>query len=277
MEGQIRFVKEAITFFNGRLRIETRPAKQGHREACSHAEVEHIQPKEMTSGELRTKHNMFRYGRYEASIRAPQVQPGNSEVDGNYVATMFVFRDAKYKHWREIDIEITGDHPDSITCNVLSADNTTRWSSRIAESKKHRMNEDLRSSFHTFAFEWLPHRISWYFDGKLIREKTGGHVPISDLSAKVMMNLWVFDHRALFGGPKIKNNRYPMYSEYDWFRFYRWDHDHDYPCLGFKTSCLTADDMYLSGNNPCDNITQAGTLHGRAPCQATCQQEEDAA
>lgn len=274
-EGGIRFVKEAITFPDGKMRIEVSEAHEHARaERCSHAEVEELEPKKMVSGEMRTKHNMFRYGRYEASIRAPMVQPTDSLIDGNYVATMFVYRDAKYKHWREIDIEITGDHPDSVTTNVLSADDTMRWSARIAESQEERVNKNLRSDFHTFAFEWLPDRVSWYFDGRLIREKLmTGSVPISDLSAKIMMNLWTFDDRALFGGQQIMNNRYPMYSEYDWFRFYRWNNETRYPCGGFDTSCLTSDDLYLSSNNPCDNIPQAGTVYGKEPCRATCHSQ----
>jgi beta-glucanase (GH16 family) len=271
IEGQIRFVKEAITFPDGKMRIETSNTLQVHTETCSHAEVDEIKPKDMTSGEIRTRHNMFRYGRYEASIRAPKVHPGSSLINGNYVATMFVFRDAKYKHWREIDVEVTGDSPDSITTNVLSADNTVKWSADIAESRSFKVGKNLRSDFHTFAFEWLPDRISWYLDGKLIREKKGGHVPIPDLSSKIMMNLWMFDHRALFGGRHIRNNRYPMHSEYDWFRFYKWDGDKKYPCPGFNTSCLTSDDLYLSGNNPCDGVPQVGDVHGKRPCKATCR------
>merc|ERR1712156_936345 len=57
-------------------------------------------------------------------------------------------------------------------------------------------------------------------------------------------------------------NRYPMYSEYDWFRFYRWDGDHDYPCPSYGTSCLTPDDTYLSSNIPCDGIRQKVTVYG---------------
>ena len=30
------------------------------------------------------------------------------EAPRNFIATMFIFRDAKFRHWREIDIEVTG-------------------------------------------------------------------------------------------------------------------------------------------------------------------------
>jgi len=269
IEGQVRFAKEAIKFEGGKMKIEA-SRTQYRSESCSHAEVGEIGEKQMSSGEMRTKHNMFRYGRYEASIKAPSVHQDNHMINGNYISTMFVFRDGKYKHWREIDFEITGDSPHSITTNVLSADNTDRWSANMAESQKFRTRQNLRAGFHTYAIEWLPDRITWFVDGKKLREKRGGQVPISDKSAKVMMNLWMFDDRAFFGGKQIHNNQYPMHSEYDWFRFYKWDGDTQYPCADMGTSCLTDDDRYLSSNNPCDGVAQEGTVYGREPCTAAC-------
>jgi len=95
-------------------------------------------------------------------------------------------------------------------------------------------------------------------------------LPIPELPGKIIMNLWEFDKRALFGGKEIWNDRLPMRSEYDWFRFYKWDGDEQYPCAGMGDDCLTEDDKYLSGNNPCDGIPQLGTVFGDAPCTAVC-------
>jgi len=240
-------------------------------ESCSHAETAVIPPKALSSGEMRTKHNMFRYGRYEASIRAPEVKPGNTKINGNYVATMFLFRDSKYKHWREIDIEILGNTVDSLHTNVLSADDTGEWNADMGEEGDDEMGTNLRSHFHTYAIEWLPYRITWFVDGKVVRQKKDGKkIPIPKLATKIMMNLWVFDERALFGGKDIKNNHYPLHSEYDWFRFYKWDGDTHYPCAGMGTQCLTSDDRYLSSNNPCDGIPNEGTVFGKPACKARC-------
>merc|ERR1712226_1015932 len=99
----------------------------------------------------------------------------------------------------------------------------------------------------------------------------GNHgVDIPDKSTKIMMNLWVFGQCGGFGGKHIWNNRYPMESEYDWFRFYKWNEESYYPCTDMDGSCMTSDDRYLSSNNPCDNITQEGLLNGQAPCTASC-------
>mmetsp|Transcript_104432 Transcript_104432/g.336588 ORF Transcript_104432/g.336588 Transcript_104432/m.336588 type:complete len:477 (-) Transcript_104432:105-1535(-) len=268
-EGQVRFQKQNILFQDGKMKILVSSTPAANPQTCSHAEVADIPDKPLSSGEFRSRHNSFRYGRYEVRMKAPSVKPGNPSVDGNFISTMFVYRDAKYKHWREIDFEITGDGPAAVTTNVLSADNTDRWKSGIQESRQVSA-PNTRTDFHTYAFEWLPTSITWYIDGEKVRQKTGGGVPIPDMSGKVMMNMWIFGENYGFGGPQGHNNVYPMESEYDWFRFYTWDGETHYPCAGFGAGCLTSDDQYLSGNNPCDGIPQIGTVYGKDPCTAAC-------
>lgn len=279
-EGQVRFVKEALKFKNGKLIIEA--AEEPPRivpQACSHAEGGFVTPKRYTSGEIRSRHNMFRYGLYEVSMKAPSVQPGNTVVDGNYIATMFAYRAAKFRHWREIDIEVTGDAVNAVTMNVLNADNTANWSPQIASVKQYRpQGVNVREEFHTFAFSWLPGGITWYLDGREIATHRPGRdsLPIPNLSTKIMMNLWIFNTLYDFGGKFGANNRFPMHTEYDWFRFYKWNGDGDYPCHDMTDSCLTDDDRFLSSNNPCDGITQVGDrLH--QPCLAACIREPQSA
>jgi endo-1,3-1,4-beta-glycanase ExoK len=269
-EGQVRFQKGNIQFSDGKMLVVVSDTPASSPQRCSHAEVAVIPDKPLSSGEIRTRHNLFRYGRYEVRMKAPSVQPGDPTMEGNFISTMFVFRDAKYKHWREIDFELTGDEPGAVTTNVLSADNTDRWLPSIQESQQVHVS-NARKDFHTYAFEWLPNSVTWYIDGRKIREKRGGGVRIPDKSGKIMMNLWVFGETYGFGGPHGENNVYPMQAEYDWFRFYRWNGETQYPCDGLSTSCLTDDDKYLSSNNPCDGIPQVGTVYGKAPCQATCR------
>ena len=47
-------------------------------------QVGKVASKPLVSGELRTRRNMFRYGRYEVRMKAPDVQPGNPDIDGNW-------------------------------------------------------------------------------------------------------------------------------------------------------------------------------------------------
>jgi hypothetical protein len=66
------------------------------------------------------------------------------------------------------------------------------------------------------------------------------------------MNLWVFTNDALGGGDPA-DNTYPITGTYDWFRFYRWDGDTNYPCEG-APGCLPDADLELSKNNPKDGL-----------------------
>ncbi len=59
-------------------------------------------------------------------------------------------------------------------------------------------------------------------------------------------------------------------SGQDWFRFYKWDGESTYPCIG-SGSCLTSDDRYLDGNNPCDGQPMVGTWKGKGACTASCR------
>ncbi|CAE8602749.1 unnamed protein product [Polarella glacialis] len=252
----------------------------GTQQTCSNAQSEDVPHKPLVAGELRTKFNMFRYGRYESRMKAPMVQPGNPNVDGNFVSTMFVFRDASFKHWREIDVEVTGRAPGAISTNILTADYQAKWKPSMQEtdypiSYQH-MN--VRSEFHDYAFEWLPGVIRWFVDGKLVREKHNDRLKVPDKSAKIMMNLWIYRAmrpRVVFGGTHLENDRFPMQSEYDWFRFYKWDGDNMYPPADMSSKALTEDDMYLTSNNPCDGIPQIGEVlkYGQKlkPCVATCR------
>lgn len=271
-EGRVRFAKEAIRFENGTMKIYATEGNPSKAVACSHAEVGNVGKKPLTSGEFRTKYNMFRFGRYETRMMAPSPQEGKPLVDGNFISSMFVYRDAKFKHWREIDIEVTGESIHSVTTNVLSADDLSVWSPGIQSSTNKQYKQiDVRSEFHIYAFEWLPTSVTWFIDGEKVRTFTSGRLKVPDLSVKVMMNLWISSEDGGFGGKEGHNNRYPMHSEYDYFRFYKWDNETEYPCPQMNASCLTEDDRYLAGNNPKDNIEQEGTLpwSSSRPCNAS--------
>jgi beta-glucanase (GH16 family) len=262
-EGDVRFVKDQIKFSDGKMMIEVKHNDgKTPTQSCSHAEVGTVSYKPLLSGEMRTKYNMFRYGRYEASIKAPTPNSHRPDSSGNYISTVFVYRDAKYTHWREIDVEITADDPHSVTSNMLNADHLSGWQPGIQLSTHgHFRDINTRTGFHTYAFEWLPDSIRWFIDGKQTREQKQGHLRIPDMSGKIMMNLWIFRGGG-FGGGGYHNNQYPMHSEYDWFRFYKWDNEQHYPC-GPDGACLTdKDKKILASNNPCDGIKNEGEFHG---------------
>jgi beta-glucanase (GH16 family) len=231
--SRVAFVEEQIDFTDGKLVLTAT---------------------DEVSGELRSRFNAFRWGRYEASIRAPATA-------ASFIHSMFVFRTPGNILWREIDVEILGDHPNTVNTNLIMAENTGDWSSSIQEttldypfggSPAQSLPPGFgnRDAFHVYAFEALPDSITWYVDGLPIRRKQAGvgdnELDVPQESMKIMMNLWVFVSAGLGGDPS--QNQYPFSAEYEWFRFYRWDQDDRYPCEPLP-ECLDPDDLVNSRNN----------------------------
>ena len=125
-------------------------------------------------------------------MKALLVRLGAPETDGNSVASMFVFHDGKFKHGREIDIEVTGDSSGTLQSNVIYVENAAEFKIDVEDSERHEMSSNVRADFHTYVFEWLRDRIAWYADGQLPREKKGSR-NIPTLPTKFMMSLWMFD------------------------------------------------------------------------------------
>jgi endo-1,3-1,4-beta-glycanase ExoK len=261
-EGMTKMVKENITFPPGNLAISVTEAPQLG--AYSFSAADNVAAKPLASGELRTIYNNFRYGRYEVRMKAPS-------AGANYIFTMFAYRTPAYLLWREIDIEVQASPTNSFITNLITAEPGTRvWSPLIEDSTtSYPYGSDAaagpipgafntQSEYHVYAFEWLPSSIKWFIDGQLIRTKYDGvgknSLPIPQVSTKIVMNLWVFTSKDLGGGDPADNaGKYPLTGQYDWFRFYKWDEDDEYPCAG-TPGCLPPEDLTLSKNNPSDPL-----------------------
>jgi beta-glucanase (GH16 family) len=228
----------------------------------SFSAADNVADRALSSGEFRTIYNNFRYGRYEVRMKAPA---GAS----NYIFTMFAYRTPAYLNWREIDIEVQASPKSSFITNLITAQAGTRlWNASIEEAARQYpfggdaaaqaipAGFDTQADFHTYAFEWLPTSIKWFIDGKLIRVKVAGSgqnkLPIPELSTKIVMNLWIFPNADLGGGDPALN-QYPISGQYDWFRFYKWNQDQNYPCAN-TPACVSADDLKLSKNNVSDPL-----------------------
>lgn len=253
--GHCRYIKEAITFRGGRAVITMdRPAVpvpiDGYPTFAEGLRSEYpaklSSVPELTSGEIRTKFNMFRYGRYEFRVKAPK------NTTGNFMASGFIFRTPKWQDWREIDFELQARSPRAVQSNVVFGQEQSRYDGRFADDAESPVPFDTQDEFHTYVIEWLPKRIRWYVDPELrprpIREyRPGMKVRIPDSPGKLMMNLWAWHLR-------IENNRYPMHYEIDWVRFYRSEEEtKNLPCSS-PPSCLTDADIDYSKNNPSDGI-----------------------
>jgi beta-glucanase (GH16 family) len=265
-----RFTRDAITFEPGKMVLTLSDTKVAS--SCSYSNTGLVPARERKSGELRTKHNWFRYGRYEVRFKAPSVKPGDAVTNGNYITSLFTYRQPACQQWREIDLEVTGDSPNHLSTNLITGEKDCNFTPDKEQPQTFELPANFRTDFQTIGFEWLPGSIEFYYldaGGKAVtvRELTSAKVP--DLSAKIMANLWVFGDSFDFGGPLGANNALPFRAEYDFIRFYKWDMDKDYPCADMSADCLKPDDVDLVNNNACDGVEASGDLAGCKQCGTT--------
>jgi beta-glucanase (GH16 family) len=136
--------------------------------------------------------------------------------------------------------------------NLIYADDKVSYNDTLNDFKPETRNINVRADFHVYAFEWVKGKVTWFIDGEVIRTSAGSAVPVSEESAKVMMNLWIFNNTCNFGGPCTALD-YPIWSEYDWFRFYKWNEEDTYPCSP-TPGCLPDSDLDGAKNNPSDGV-----------------------
>jgi hypothetical protein len=265
-DGQTAFREEQIEFDGGYMKItaESPCAAKTTNSACipgyaSHGEAFHpnstkqLEDMGVWSGELRTKYNNYRYGRYEVKLAAPQANPNDlsatnqSGVSGNFLSTMFVFRTPKNVDWNEIDIELEPWIGNAIAGNVVNAKGATGYPGGANFDVLGGGDFSIYDE-HVYAFTWTPTGIEWFVDGVSVHSFAGTpEVPIPSLSTKIMMNLWVFSGTT-FGD--AANNQYPFTAKYDWFRFYKLDTETTYPCAPTPGCLPDADKTSSSQNNP---------------------------
>lgn len=131
-----------------------------------------------TSGRIKTQ-GLFTttYGRVEASIRLPAGQ-------GIWPAFWMLGNDITEVSWPacgEIDIlELRGQQPNRVL-GTVHGPGYAGGNSIGGEIVK---DEPVTGTFHTYAVEWDPDHITWFFDDELVHTVNPGDVP----------GTWVFDH-----------------------------------------------------------------------------------
>jgi len=256
-DGDTWFRKEQIGFADGKMTITAIPMAipAGY---TSFSESDYNSPtgkptgRHFVSGELRTKYNNYRYGRYEVRYKAPVANADPTK--GGFLSTMFAFRTPKWQTWNEVDLELepmdgTTSIIHKVAGNVVYFKNTGAGVPGYPGGAAFGpLTPDLPTyvitDTHTYAIEWTAAKITWYLDGKNVHEYAGATTKIPNLSSKIMMNLWVFAGTH-FGDPTA--NMYPLKSEYEWFHFYKQDAE-TYPCTA-TPGCLQAVDTAFAKNN----------------------------
>lgn len=134
----------------------------------------------------------FLYGRFEATLQATSV-PG-------LVTGFFLHRDSPRQ---EIDIEITGNHPDRLLVNVFynpGAEGTKFDYGYRGTPIAIPLGFDASKAFHQFAIEWDPCEIRWFVDGELVHRRTEWNpTPIPHLPMTLHFNTWPARSRELAG------------------------------------------------------------------------------
>ncbi len=210
----------------------------------------------MTSGELRTKYNNFKYGYYEFRMKPPV------STTGNFIAAAFTFRTPKWQNWRELDIELqAANKAMTVPTNVIVGENQPAFSAAISDELDLAVNFNTQADFHTYGFDWEPTVVNFYVDRATNPTPrrvypAGSKLPIPNKSAKIMMNFWLFLSNALGGGLPA-NNVYPMTMQIDYVHFYKSDQEPFYPCAP-TPACLSdavhLEDLDFSKNNPTDGL-----------------------
>jgi hypothetical protein len=264
-DSQTNFAEKNITFANGRMILTAQskcapaqnnttcyPPPTGGSYAESHSDMVPNTTRPgtgVTSGELRSKYNNYRYGRYEVKYTAP------ATTTGNFLSTMFVYRNPANVAWNEIDNELEPNKQGMLNLNTVNAPNgSPGYPAGMADAQSIAVAGLNIAQEHIYAFDWTPTTITWYVDNKptpVYTHPNAMNPPVPTLSAKIMMNLWVFHDSTNFG--TVTNNVYPMTSSYDYFHFYKLNTgEPTYPCSP-TPGCLNktnGDYTAASQNNP---------------------------
>jgi hypothetical protein len=125
----------------------------------------------------------FRYGRFEADIRAA---PGSGLITG-----FFLHRAAPRQ---EIDIELAGADPSGMLVNVYfnpGDDGADMNYGYRGSPVRIDLGFDATADVHRYAIDWRPGRLTWLVDGRVVHERVGWDpTPIPHLDMRLHANLW---------------------------------------------------------------------------------------
>jgi len=241
-ENLVRYQPEGIHFQDDQLilRIEEKPIPDSPswsegKNFFDRDYSEDIGDKPLMGGEVRTRECNYRYGRYAVRMKPPARGTEKGCATG-FLATMFTYYTPRNRHWRENDIEVEGNRRNSFMTNIFYANDASAWAEeyespcRGSADYGGEIPEDYDPrDWHEYTMEWLPGKITWLLDGKPVRIYRSGDkegVLVGAISSAIVFNFWVFGFGDLIGGDP-SGNHYPIENRYEWFRFYRWDHDGD--------------------------------------------------
>ena len=164
----------------------------------------------LKGAEYRTK-DSFKYGRFEASIKAPGKE--------GMLTSLFTYFDGlpgdtwASSKWNEIDFEIMGRYFNDVQFNTITPNQ--------ANHVRHQyVNFDPALDYHTYAFEWTPEYVAWFIDGVEVYKQTEDHIKTLTRAQKFMMNIWspMYPNWAGVWNDAVL----PAFGYYDWAAYYKY-------------------------------------------------------
>lgn len=158
-------------------------------------------------GELMSR-PMFGFGTYEVRMKPAPLNPG-------IVSAFFTYTGRPHGNPHdEIDFEFVGARARSVDASYYANDQSN--------PKDVPLDFDARSGFHDYAYHWTPDRVTWYANGKIVREiirtadkpfpTTPGKLYISIWNGTPMLNGWLGQF-AYPGKPLVASYRYIAYTK----------------------------------------------------------------
>lgn len=183
---------------------------------CPNGDVRSFSSGKVTTEDLAT----WTYGWFEVRARVPEGQ-------GLWPAIWLSPNDSVYGDWPasgEIDLlEVRGQRPDTARVNLhyLGPDLRRAQSPLDVDATPGRGFAD---TFHTFAVQWEPDRITWYVDGLRVHEVTAWPSPVGPAPAPFDQDFFIRLNLAVGGTfPGDPDGSTPWPAEYviDWVRVYQ--------------------------------------------------------
>ncbi len=144
--------------------------------------------------------------KYESRVDNKSWTTGNLLADKGAFVQEYGYWEARYKYtasaginnsfwmmstatkdqtWYEIDVN-EGHYMNKINTNLHEYTTGTR----VTHAERYEIPYDLSADYHTYAVEWTPEYLKYYFDGQLIHTKTnvtsGGHLSFARLSTAIL-------------------------------------------------------------------------------------------
>ncbi|MFP4015350.1 MAG: family 16 glycosylhydrolase [Chitinispirillaceae bacterium] len=175
---------------------------------------------QVRGGELFSKDQQL-YGRYEVRMR--------TAAGNGILSTFFTFENDGWmpdsdNPWREIDIEVLGRYTDRFQTNII----TGTAEGRVTSEYYPPLEVDPSQGYHTYAIEWTPDYIAFFFDGEEVRRTEAGDsenqvVDCRDIPQSYRFNFWANDIVGWVG--EFDPSILPRYQYVNWIRYYSYDTD----------------------------------------------------